>query len=221
MGTLLIEGKTLFPRARKEAEPPGPALMIDRILSLAAESGVASSLAILEIDDAWTLRNESRANGLQRVLKTLAGLLHKQTPAELLFDRWGPAGFLCVHPGATLAKTLGLLEKLQCLLYGEIKKTSPGKPVTFSAGLAGFPEHGSTRVELLRRAEEALYVAQTVGKGTIQFPPDEELKDIKVALSLVQVHRLSHQAEREGTDAEKLIREAVDEFLRRSQRGEA
>lgn len=225
MGTLLVEGKTLFPRASQKAQPPGLSLMIDRVLSLAAETGIVTSLALLEIDpstssghrEAWVLQNEFGPNEFQRVLKTLAGLLHKQTPNELLFDRWGPAGFFYLHPGAGLTQTTEVLEKLQNLLHTRLKRLFPGKPATFSAGLAAFPQHGDTRIEILRRAEEALYVARQTGKGAIQLPPDEELQQVSVPLSPVQVDRLSNLAKREGTSAQELIREAVDEFLRRSQ----
>jgi len=45
----------------------------------------------------------------------------------------------------------------------------PGVPqtVTFSAGVAAHPEHGTTRDELVRAADSALYTAKQSGRNRI------------------------------------------------------
>ena len=39
--------------------------------------------------------------------------------------------------------------------------------MTFSAGIAAAPEHGSTPEELLRAADEALYAAKQAGRNRV------------------------------------------------------
>jgi len=45
----------------------------------------------------------------------------------------------------------------------------PGVPrtVTISAGTAAFPEHGTTRDELVRAADSALYAAKQAGRNRV------------------------------------------------------
>jgi diguanylate cyclase (GGDEF)-like protein len=45
----------------------------------------------------------------------------------------------------------------------------PGVPrtVTVSAGAAAFPEHGTTRDELVRAADQALYAAKQAGRNRV------------------------------------------------------
>ena len=215
MGTVLVEGKTLFPRARKKAPSPDTFLMIDRILSLAAESNVSASLAILEIDHAWALQVKHGSDTLRRVLKKLATLLRDETPEELLYDRWGPAGFICVYPGGKTKKTRRIVERIAGLLEIQMKGILEGDMGTFSAGVAQFPDHGSTRVELLHHAEEAVYTAQKSGPNRIELPPDENPQEISVPLSIRQIERLTDLADREAAEVQELIIEAIDEYLRR------
>ncbi|MFH1742902.1 MAG: diguanylate cyclase [bacterium] len=216
MGTLLVEGKTLFPRTRNKAMPPDQSLMIDRILSLAAESGIATSLAILEVESAPAPGAESDITELHQILRKLAGLLRERMPNELLFDRWGPAGFLCLHPNSSLTETANILAKLGDLLHKHLESRISHRSPNLFIGLAGFPEHGSSRIEILRRAEEALYVARQAGKDTIQLPPTEVLHKVTVPMSTIQIERLNSLAAHEGVNAPDLIREAVDDLLRRT-----
>jgi diguanylate cyclase (GGDEF)-like protein len=44
------------------------------------------------------------------------------------------------------------------------------EPITFSVGLAAFPEHGSTTEELFRVADKCLYDSKTQGRDRITVP---------------------------------------------------
>ncbi len=216
MGTLLVERKTLFPRAKKKAPPPDVYLMMDRVFSLAAESNMPASLVILEIDHAWALQVKHGSDVLRRVLKKTAALLRDETPDELLYDRWGSAGFVCLYPGMRAKKTRRVIERLGGLLQIQVKGMLEGDLGTLSAGLAEFPEHGSTRVELLHRAEEALYAAQKAGGNQVGPPPIDDSRSVTTFLSTRQLERLNDLAEREAADVQELISEAINEYLRRA-----
>jgi diguanylate cyclase (GGDEF)-like protein len=41
------------------------------------------------------------------------------------------------------------------------------RPVTISAGVADYPENGTTRDELMRAADEALYAAKQAGRNRV------------------------------------------------------
>jgi diguanylate cyclase (GGDEF)-like protein len=48
------------------------------------------------------------------------------------------------------------------------------QPVTISAGTATYPEHGTTRDELVKAADAALYAAKLAGRNRVLLPPAEK-----------------------------------------------
>ena len=47
-----------------------------------------------------------------------------------------------------------------------------GKKVTISGGIAGYPEHGLTLMEIINKADIALYRAKDRGKNTVVLYED-------------------------------------------------
>jgi diguanylate cyclase (GGDEF)-like protein len=46
------------------------------------------------------------------------------------------------------------------------------RPVTISAGAASFPEHGTTRDELMKAADAGMYAAKKAGRNQVYAPPE-------------------------------------------------
>ncbi|HYA25499.1 MAG TPA: diguanylate cyclase, partial [Terriglobales bacterium] len=46
------------------------------------------------------------------------------------------------------------------------------RPVTISAGAANYPEHGSTRDELVKAADAGLYAAKQTGRNRVCLAAD-------------------------------------------------
>jgi diguanylate cyclase (GGDEF)-like protein len=61
---------------------------------------------------------------------------------------------------------MNIAEKLRKMVAGW---QFPGVPrtVTISAGTAAFPEHGTTRDDLVRAADSALYAAKQAGRNRV------------------------------------------------------
>ncbi|HPA44485.1 MAG TPA: hypothetical protein PLZ55_00425 [bacterium] len=212
MGILLIDGKTLFPRKSGKADAPNQRLMMDRILSLSAESGVTTSLAILQIGD--SRRSCYLSSECLPALKILARLLREETPKDLLYDRYGDTGMICLCPGCILTEVGKVVKAIWHKFHEEVRERGRWDTVILTGGLAEFPQHGVTRAEILRRAEEALYIALYSGGDSIQVPPKELQSRLSIELSRVQIERLKQRAEQEGVETDDLIREAIDDLLR-------
>ena len=45
------------------------------------------------------------------------------------------------------------------------------RPVTISAGAASFPDHGTTRDELVKAADAGLYAAKLAGRNRVLLAP--------------------------------------------------
>ncbi|MDA8413197.1 MAG: diguanylate cyclase [Desulfobacteraceae bacterium] len=104
--------------------------------------------------------------------------------------RYGGEEFICILPETTLEKTLERAEELRGNLKS-FKAEHLGRPLekfTFSAGVAVYPEHGATAAEIVKAADEALYLAKRKGRNRIvaavvKGPPVEKEKLLKLITS--------------------------------------
>lgn len=101
------------------------------------------------------------------VLKEFAAMLQGQLRGADLISRWGGEEFAVLLPETPLAEGKTVAERLKqaCSAFS-FPPLPPGKP-TFSAGIVGFPEHGSDFNQLYETADKALYEAKTRGRNLI------------------------------------------------------
>jgi diguanylate cyclase (GGDEF)-like protein/PAS domain S-box-containing protein len=131
-------------------------------------------LSIVMLDlDGFKQFNDSFGHGPgDALLREFGRALHKHLRKSDISCRYGGDEFLLVMPDSSIADTQERLEQLRISLkslqihYGEQVMVM----ITFSAGIAQTPEHGTTTAELLRAADEALYAAkQTGGERTVVY----------------------------------------------------
>ncbi len=87
--------------------------------------------------------------------------------------------------------------------------------LTFSAGVAACPEDGGTARELLLRASEALYRAKVSGRDKICLSREEKMVTKTSHYLQGQLMGLRRLAEREGYSEATLLREALNDVLRK------
>ncbi len=84
--------------------------------------------------------------------------------------RYGGEEFICILPETTLDNALERAEELRSDLMS-FKAEHLGRPlgtVTISAGVAIYPDHGTTEATLVKAADEALYRAKNQGRNRVQ-----------------------------------------------------
>ena len=82
-------------------------------------------------------------------------------------------------PGAPLEAAIGLVERLRLRIAAE-----PGViaiPLTISAGVATYPEHGATLDAVLQRADQALYYAKNHGRNAVCVADDSAQAGARMA----------------------------------------
>ena len=80
--------------------------------------------------------------------------------------RVGGDEFVVVAPGVKHVASISAMADKLVEAFSEPVAVAEGLiPVTVSVGVAIFPEHGSTSQELIRRADEAMYLIKKAGKG--------------------------------------------------------
>src|SRR5437879_4507265 len=141
----------------------------DLELRRAQRHGRAIAAIMLYIDDFKRFNDSFGHEAGDLVLRELAGVLERSTRGSDVASRHGGEEFLVLLPecpfDAALCKAEQLREEVAKL---ELRYDGrPLGPVSVSLGVAAFPDHARESEELLRRADEALYLAKQTGRNRV------------------------------------------------------
>jgi diguanylate cyclase (GGDEF)-like protein len=126
----------------------------------------ALALVMLDIDGFKRLNDEFGHLLGDEVLRQLAGLLTQQLRKADVVCRYGGEEFAILLPEITGENAGSVADKLRRVIEAFPFPGVP-RPVTISAGVARFPDNGSTRDDLVKAADEALYNAKQSGRNRI------------------------------------------------------
>lgn len=112
-----------------------------------------------------------------------------------------------------------LAETLRQELDGTIAVDAGGTTVTLpiqvSAGVAAYPDDGADETLIIRKANEAIYRAKVTGRNKVCLARDEKMATKTTYYTQGQLHGLSRLAKREKLNEATLLREAMDDLLRK------
>jgi len=137
---------------------------LNREIARARRYRHALSLAILDIDHFKRINDNHGHNCGDRVLRSVAQLVGSNIRDVDFFARWGGEEFILIFPGLQLEDAARAAEKLRELI--EYHAIEPGLGVTASFGLTRFDDDAFD--ELMRRADEALYRAKSLGRNRVE-----------------------------------------------------
>ncbi len=132
------------------------------------ETGMA--VIMVDIDQFKHLNDEFGHILGDEVLRQVSSIFHQQLRKIDVVCRYGGEEFAILlsqtnphHAQNVADKLRGLVEQWQF----------PGvpRPVTISAGAASYPEHGTTRDELVKAADAGLYLAKQTGRNRVMLAP--------------------------------------------------
>jgi diguanylate cyclase (GGDEF)-like protein/putative nucleotidyltransferase with HDIG domain len=136
----------------------------------ARTDGGTLGVALIDVDNFRLLNaNHGHAAG-DGALLAVAGYLEKELPAGTVMGRYGPDEFLVVAPSSAVADLEPTIVRLRAALVDlSLQFESTERlPVTVSAGLCTFPEHGSSVTVLLATAAQTLEEAKAGGGDAIR-----------------------------------------------------
>ena len=145
---------------------------LSREIEKAARKDAPLTLCLLDIDD-FKLVNDRWGHPVgDRVLAEIAAQLRRDGEAF----RLGGDEFALLLSGHDTANAREVAEAILARI--ETHQLARGGSVTASAGLATFPEDGSTGGDLIQLADTALYWAKDQGKNRVRAyrPADEDLR---------------------------------------------
>jgi diguanylate cyclase (GGDEF)-like protein len=135
-----------------------------------------TGMAVLMVDiDQFKRLNDEFGHLLgDEVLRQVSSLFHQQLRKTDTVCRYGGEEFAILLSQTNPKHATNVAEKLRWLVENW---QFPGVPrlVTISAGVAIYPEHGTTRDELVKAADAGLYIAKQAGRNRVDLAPTSQM----------------------------------------------
>lgn len=204
-----------MPRATAKHSPldaltglPGTAACRERLSEHSDGSGM--SLGLIDLDSFGKVNAELGKDEGDRLIARVA---------QHLAGAFDGAGEVYRFGGDAIMVLLPNVEKEQAFLQlEEARKSFDGVNqgrLTFSGGVAAIPDDGSDPDTLVRKCSEALYRAKLTGRNRICLAREEKMVTKTVHYRQGQLEGIARLAKREGMNEASLLREALDDLLRK------
>jgi len=142
--------------------------MLDQELSKADRKAYPVSLIMMDIDNFKRINDTYGHKSGDQALQSLADFILSCIRSSDTACRFGGDEFVIVMPEATIGLAYERAEKLrQGVQARPMTETGMADCLTVSAGISVYPAHGATREELLRSADQALYLAKAQGRNRV------------------------------------------------------
>jgi diguanylate cyclase (GGDEF)-like protein len=142
---------------------------LERELELASRKKQFVAILFLDLDHFKRFNDTFGHDAGDMVLQSLADLFRTFFRATDICCRYGGEEFAIILPESPAEDAVKRADALRSEVKNlrlKYKKQTLGQ-LTLSAGVAAFPEHGSTSGELLRTADKCLYESKSRGRDVV------------------------------------------------------
>ena len=223
----MVSRSTQVKDVRFRADPSGclsrPAFEGALIAALKREP--VATMIHLDLDDLVGLNEKhGREAGDKAIGATIATLSKRAAKEGWTLGRIGGDEFALLATGATLEPVFLRAEQLRQEVDTALAKVVPhGQKCTVSIGVANTPRDTKSRGpasadELMRKADLALLAAKEQGGDAVGLTPSDDMVLKSSYYSAAQLGRLKGLAERQKKKEAALLREALDDLLRKHER---
>jgi diguanylate cyclase (GGDEF)-like protein len=145
--------------------------MLERELSRARRENRPVALIFFDLDHFKQVNDSCGHVAGDKVLQRLGSLIRERTRREDIACRYGGEEFMVILPGTTLEGALARADELR-LAFAALSFEAENlihTRLTFSAGVAAFPENGQDTPALLAACDRALYKAKSNGRNRAEI----------------------------------------------------
>ena len=183
------------------------------------EKGDEFAYAMADIDMLSMINKDYGNDAGDEVFKCVAKHLSAVFPAPCTVFRNARDEFDILLPGCSKENAFLLAEEARKLINSEnLNITSgEGKVLTqsVSIGISSFPDDGNRPADIIRRADSAMVRAKKNGRNQVCLSREEKLIPKTSHYTSAQLEKLSHTAEKQKVGEAVLLREALDDLLRK------
>jgi diguanylate cyclase (GGDEF)-like protein len=190
------------------------------VMAKALEKEPTGALLLIDLDNFHQVNVQAGRETGDKVIRGAMAVLKKWAESDgWRIGRIGGDEFALFSPGLALEAAFLRAEKLRQELNAALAKEAPkGLKVTASVGVAAAPRDAKTSSELMKKADLALYAAKDQGADTVALAPGADMVLKSSYYTAAQLGRLKSLAERMKKKESVLLREALDELLRKYDR---
>lgn len=136
---------------------------LDEALALLQAQEAPTAVVVIDVDHFKRINDRHGHAAGDRALQALAHIMREGSRGGDTLARAGGEEFVMLLPGATLAAAVAIAERLRERVAGH----QVAAPITISAGVARYPEHGATLEAVFQRADRTLYYAKNHGRDAV------------------------------------------------------
>jgi diguanylate cyclase (GGDEF)-like protein len=181
-----------------------------------------TSMAVINVDiDEFAAINHQygRLSG-DETLRAVAAALLKNFQGVGTVGRYAGDEFVVILRRARAETAFVLAEEVRKVIEDNPLQVQVGEQKVFvgvrvSAGVAEYPADGSNWADLFRKADEALYRAKRLGRNRVCLPASAQMVTKTSHFTQVQLEKLTELAKKTGKSEASLLREALDDLLRK------
>ena len=210
--------------AKRQAAAPASAGLLDapsfgRAVVQATEKHPTVSFFAIDLDGTYAVNADlGRPAGDRLIGGAIQALVRAAAQGKWTVGRIGGDEFSVLLRGVTLEQAFLQAEKLRADIDETLKKAVPERRCTASIGVANYPRDAKNADELARKAGLALYAAKEQGGDAVSLTPGDNMVLRSSYYSAAQLGRLRSLAERMKKKEAVLLREALDDMIRKYDR---
>jgi len=194
--------------------------ILEAALEEAEKETGSVSLGVLDIDFFGRLNEEHGRAAGDAALVDLARALAEAFDGKGTPCRYGGDAMAVVMPGAEKEHAFLALETFRAEYSGTRTLTVDGSDplvleIRLGGGLAASPDDGTKQVDLINKANDALYRAKVSGRDKVCLAREEKMVTKTSHYTQGQLTGLRRLAEREGIGEAVLLREGLNDLLRK------
>jgi diguanylate cyclase (GGDEF)-like protein/PAS domain S-box-containing protein len=161
---------------------------MERELNRVKRQGIPLAVTMMDLDHFKQYNDTFGHSAGDELLSALGILLKTHIRGEDIACRYGGEEFLVILPGASLEIALERAESLRQAVKEMHQHHQGLKPTSLSLGVAVYPDHGDTGLQLIQSADAALYRAKKAGRDRVEAAghAEEPITATPLALPLHQ-----------------------------------